>query len=123
MRQERLAKFVAAAALAAGMGLCNPAQAQTASTPPAANCIEVIAAQPGASPAIMLDKCSGQTWQLLRSSSGRHGVRYSWYPLTRQDAGAVPPRATSAGAPAVSRKPATAANNKCFSFNGRTFCE
>ena len=110
-----------AAAVALSLGAGAAAQAQTAPTPPGANCVEVVPAQPGAAPAILLDRCSGQTWQLLRSSGGRYGVRYAWYPLIRQEGGAAPPRATSAAAaPAAIRAPA---NSKCFSFNGRTFCE
>ena len=95
--------------------------AQTAPPPPGANCVEVVPAQPGAAPAILLDRCSGQTWQLLRSSGGRYGARYAWYPLNRQEGASAPPRTTSAAAvPAAVRAPA---NSKCFSFNGRTFCE
>ena len=118
---QRIRVFAAgAAAVALSLGAGDPAQAQTAPPPPGASCVEVVPAVSGAAPAIMLDKCSGQTWQLLRSSGGRYGARYAWYPLTRQDAAvARPPRVSST----VAAPPRAAPGAKCFSFNGRTFCE
>ncbi len=105
----------------AALGLSVPALAQMPASPPGANCVEIVPAQPGAAPAILLDKCSGQTWQLLRSSSRRYGVRYSWDPLSRQDAAPPPPppRVSST----VAAPPRAAPGAKCSSFNGRTFCE
>jgi hypothetical protein len=114
-------RAAAAAALAMMTGTAHSAEL---APPPAlgASCVEVIPAQPGAAPAILLDRCSGQTWQLVRSYAGRHGVRYAWHPLLRQEAAAAPQKASAVAAPARPKAPA-AGNSKCFSFNGRTFCE
>ncbi len=91
--------------------------------PAGAGCVEVIPAQPGAAPAILFDRCSGETWQLVRSYAGRHGARYAWLPLVRQGAAsAAPSKASAVAVPSRPKAPA-ASNSKCFSFNGRTFCE
>ena len=74
-----------------------------------ASCFEVIAAQAGVQPAIMIDKCSGRTWQLVRGRGGAPGA-YRWTALPREE-----------GAPAVSA--AAADKGKCFTFEGRKFCE
>jgi hypothetical protein len=90
------------------------AQAQPLpAVPPATACVEIIAAQAGIQPTILLDKCSGRTWQLAsrRSTTGRV---YVWRPLARQ------------GDDVASASPAAAAaapRGKCFTFDGRTFCE
>ncbi len=108
----------AAAALIAVAAPSGPARAQTA-LPAGASCVEIVPAQPGAAPAILLDKCSGKTWQLQREWTRRHSV-YVWRPLVRQDVEAPVQRPTPVAA-APARAPA--ASGKCFSFNGRTFCE
>jgi hypothetical protein len=87
---------------AALLALCGaPAQAQT----PA--CFEVVAARAGVQPAILVDKCSGRTWQLARP---RGGSAYRWVVLPR-----------NGSAPAASAAPAD--TGKCFTFEGRKFCE
>jgi len=94
----------ATVALAALLVALVPARAQT----PGA-CFEVVAAQAGVQPAILIDKCSGRTWQLIKSRRGA----YRWTVLSR-DNGAPPV--------SVSAAPATG-TSKCFSFEGRKFCE
>jgi hypothetical protein len=88
------------ATLAGLLVFAGPAQAQT---PPV--CFEIVAAQTGVQPAILIDKCSGRTWQLVRQRGA-----YRWTVLARDEA-----------APAVSA--AAADKSKCFTFEGRRFCE
>jgi len=101
-------------AYAAGVALALTALATAgdharAQTPGA--CFEIIAARAGVQPAILIDKCSGRTWQLARRS-GAHAA-YRWTALPRDD-----------GAPAASSAPpAVADTGKCFTFEGRKFCE
>jgi hypothetical protein len=68
-------------------------------------CFEIIAAQAGVQPPILIDKCSGRTWQLVRQRG-----TYRWTVLPRDGS-----------APAVSAAAAEA--GKCFTFEGRKFCE
>ena len=119
-RKWMFAVTVAAAAACSGTahGQAAPLPAEATGT----GCVEVIPAQAGAAPAILLDRCSGQTWQLVRSYAGRHGTRYAWHPLLRQDGVAATPQKAAVAVPARPKAPA-ASNSKCFSFNGRTFCE
>jgi hypothetical protein len=117
--------FAVTAAAFAVVASSGAARAQTAPLPAGASgtgCVEVIPAQAGAAPAILLDRCSGQTWQLVRSYAGRHGTRYAWHPLLRQEGAAATPQKSAVAVPARPKAPA-ASNSKCFSFNGRTFCE
>jgi hypothetical protein len=116
---------VAAAALAMAVLTTPGAHSAELAPPPAgASCVEVIPALAGAAPAILLDRCSGETWQLVRSYSRRQGARYAWVPLLRQQGVAVaaPRKASAVAVPARPKAPAIN-NSKCFSFNGRTFCE
>jgi hypothetical protein len=94
-----------AVALTVLLAAVVPARAQT----PGA-CFEVIAAQAGVQPAILVDKCSGRTWQLIKSRRGA----YRWTALSR-DAGD--------GAPPVSAAAPSTGGAKCFTFEGRKFCE
>jgi len=93
-----------AVVLASLLAAAAPAQAQT----PGA-CFEVVAAQAGVQPAILVDKCSGKTWQLIK---GRRGA-YRWTALSHDDGA---PAASAAAAPATGA-------GKCFTFEGRKFCE
>lgn len=98
----------------------SPAQAQSTS------CVEVIAAQAGIQPAILVDKCSGRTWQLVPTHPRRRGANYIWRPLQRADAPVASAPAPAVAAPPPAPKmaqPPSAASPKCFQFNGRTFCE
>src|SRR5262249_50577971 len=91
----------AAALLVLAVG---PARAQAPHS-----CFEIVPAQAGVQPAILIDKCSGRTWQLAR---GRRGA-FRWTGLSRDD---------GATATAAATAPATGAS-KCFTFEGRKFCE
>jgi hypothetical protein len=104
------------------------AQAQSLPYGAQSGCYNIVPAQAGAQPAILLDRCSGRTWQLLSRYRGgasahrRTHLVYVWSPIDRSErevARAEPPARAPAAAPA----PAARGNSKCFVFNGRTFCE
>ncbi len=80
-------------------------------------CFEVIAARPNVEPPapIMIDKCSGRSWVLIRN-----GKSYRWSLIaTETEKPKTTDRAPMEGAaPAPEGGP-----QKCFSFNGRKFCE
>jgi hypothetical protein len=92
------------------------------STPPGRACFQIMAtpSDGGPSSAILLDACTGQTWILVRSyqpaaKKGRAGnVAHRWEPLSKDSA--EPP-------PARKPAPTAATGNKCFTFQGRRFCE
>jgi hypothetical protein len=115
--------------LPAGVGLimtatiAAAADAQAPSAPTAENapCFNVVPAQADVQPAILVDRCSGRSWQLVpRHRASRHRAVYVWRPIIRGE-----------GQPARSARPASIAapvsggtgNAKCFMFTGRTFCE
>lgn len=110
---------------------CAKAQSLPAAAQP--GCYNIVPAQPGSQPAILIDRCSGRTWQLLSRYHGggsarrRSHIVYVWSPIDRSESRverAAPPEPAPAPA-ARSNAPASAAhgNAKCFQFNGRTFCE
>ncbi len=110
---------LAAAALLLGIAHTAQAQGQTqaqaqASTPA---CFEVIPARPNIEPpaAIMVDRCSGKSWVLVRN-----GKNYRWSLIpTEIEKPKIADRAPIEGA-----APAPGAGSqKCFTFNGRKFCE
>lgn len=80
-------------------------------------CFEVIPARPNIEPpaAIMVDKCSGKSWVLIRT-----GKNYRWSLITTElEKPKIADRAPVEGAaPAPEPGP-----QKCFTFNGRKFCE
>jgi hypothetical protein len=117
-------------ALAAISG--HDAQAQSLPTSAATGCFNVIPAQAGVQPAILIDRCGGGTWQLVARHRGggmgrRHAhVVYVWSPIDRGErevAHVSPPPPVKAPAPAAAPRPPRADSSKCFSFNGRTYCE
>jgi hypothetical protein len=106
-----------------------PHRAPAQSTPPApppVSCFNVIPAQAGVQPAILLDRCSGRSWQLVathRNSASerrRSNARYVWSPIARDEDEAANPAQPASAAP-----PGSAGSQppKCFEFNGRRFCE
>ena len=106
------------------------AQAQSLAPTSQPACYNIVPAQSGAQPAILLDRCSGRTWQLLSRYRGgasahrRTHLVYVWSPIDRSErevARAEPP--APARVPAAAPAPAARGNAKCFVFNGRTFCE
>ena len=106
-----------------------PYRASAQSLPPApssASCYTVIAAQPGVQPAILLDSCSGRSWQLIAmhrngaSERRRSNARYVWSPIGRDE-----DEAAHSAMPASDAPPASVGGEppKCFQFDGRRFCE
>jgi hypothetical protein len=80
-------------------------------------CFEVMAARPGVEPAvpILVDKCSGRSWVLTRN-----GKNYRWSLIaTELEKPKLGDRAPIEGAAVA---PGTGPQ-KCFTFNGRKFCE
>jgi hypothetical protein len=115
------ARFATLLTLSILVSFCvDRAVAQSAPLP-AGSCFEIIAAQGAVQPAILLDKCSGRTWQLVRRysrSKGRRAhVAYRWSPLSRGEVAARP----AIPKPAVARR--APGNSKCFFFDNRKFCE
>lgn len=72
--------------------------------------------------AILLNRCTGQTWVMVRTRL-RRGQRlaYRWLPIERETTkvAANPPALI---APRV-HLPAGPNSNRCFTFQGRRFCE
>ncbi|MET0631482.1 MAG: hypothetical protein ABWY47_17660 [Xanthobacteraceae bacterium] len=83
-------------------------------------CFDVLAGPAEMKPAgaILLNRCNGQTWILVRTyqapakGSPGHFV-YRWSALASDG---IEPRPRSG-------EPAAAAGDKCFTFQGRRFCE
>jgi hypothetical protein len=96
-------------------------------TMPENACFQIMATPAGAGPssAILLDRCTGQTWILARiyqavTKKGRaNNVAYRWEPLSKEATERPPPTQTPKPAPTG----ATATGDKCFTFQGRRFCE
>ena len=119
-------------AMLGASALAGGAQAQSLPSAAQPGCYNIVPAQPGAQPAILIDRCSGQTWQLLSRYGGgsarrRSHVVYVWSPIGQSET-QVERTAPLRPAPAPAARgdaPASAAhgNAKCFQFNGRTFCE
>lgn len=84
----------------------------------ASTCFEVIPARPNVEPPvpIMIDKCSGRSWVLVRN-----GKIYRWSMIaTETDKPKTADRAPmEGGGPAAP----DSGSQKCFTFNGRKFCE
>jgi hypothetical protein len=82
-----------------------------------ATCFDVLMPPSDSQPAgaILLNRCSGQTWILVRTYQphARGIPAYRWSPVASDAANPKPP------APA----PATVTGDKCFIFQGRRFCE
>ncbi len=105
-------RYVMAAALVlAALSAAQTTQAQNNV------CFEVIPARPNIEPpaAIMVDKCTGKSWVLIRN-----GKSYRWSLITTElEKPKIADRAPVEGAvPAPDAGP-----QKCFTFNGRKFCE
>jgi hypothetical protein len=112
--------------------LASGASAQTPEAPqPGGFCFEVIAAHGDAQApgAILLDRCTGQTWVLNKTyrpaGKGSRGTQvfYRWKPIATENTRVAfnPPAASR---PAVSRPAASPlAREKCFVFGGKRYCE
>ena len=96
---------------------------------PSGACYQVIAGRAGSQPAgtILLNRCSGQTWMLIRThqsagdgiDSGQ--VAYRWRPIPTGDTQVAVTSSTSPKVRALG--PASQNNAKCFTFQGRRYCE
>jgi hypothetical protein len=90
------------------------ALAQVSTSQP--GCVEIVALRSDAHPAgaILLNRCSGQTWMLVRyQSTVRGSPVYRWSAIASDS---NEPRPPLPAAPAASA-------DKCFTFQGRRFCE
>jgi hypothetical protein len=126
-RRQAFAGCLLAVALAGAPTLRALAQAPEAIQPNGL-CFEVVATYIGTPDgAILLNRCGGQTWILVRTHQpiGKKGdcgqVAYRWSPITTADTqvAITPPAPPRIRAP----KPAGQTSDKCFTFQGRRFCE
>lgn len=108
------------------------AHAQSLPSPAPVGCFNIIPAQAGVQPAILFDRCGGGTWQLVARHRGgslgrrRAHVVYVWSPIDRGErevAHVAPAPLVKPSAPAAVPRPPRADSSKCFTFNGRTYCE
>jgi hypothetical protein len=98
------------------LGLCALTPSFVVAQPAAqgVSCFEIIPAVRNGLPAssILLNKCSGTTHVLTRVDRGKARAGYEWVPIGTREAHQPP------------QKPAkTSAGRKCFSFDGREFCQ
>jgi hypothetical protein len=95
---------------------------------PSGACFEIVPAVARTAPALLVDKCLGRTWQLVPShrvrGSRTGALVYRWRALVRPD-GAAPAVSFPAARRPVAAKPvaATGVGRRCFTFDGRKFCE
>jgi hypothetical protein len=103
-----------------GAGLLMAASTHAVAQPaPEGICFEIIPAQGEIQPALLLDRCRGRTWQLVR----RGGLEFGWRPLWRGgETGRVAARRPRAAEPVTASAPA-GSKARCFTFNGRQYCE
>jgi hypothetical protein len=104
-------------------GTVDHALGQSQPESPTGACFDVIPAQAKSFPtaAILVNRCNGQTWLLVRTQTDQRlqtgGFAYRWRPITIE-------RAEAAVQPARRPVPETPkARAKCFVFDGRQFCE
>jgi hypothetical protein len=121
--RRRVIGICCAVALSGGfIGSAVTAQAQDAPTPNGA-CFDV-ARPPGgeAAGAILVNRCTGRTW-ILVGGRKRHGdqVAYRWMPIVTADAAPAAP--APAPSPPRVHAPASPNSDKCFTYQGRKFCE
>jgi len=99
------------------------ARAQAAPEAAVARCFEVIPPQGRLRVAgpILLNRCNGDTWVLVRTYGGDDRRVYRWRPVAieRREAAFRPRLRPATEAPQVSRP----SGSKCFIFDGRKFCE
>jgi hypothetical protein len=100
-------------------GFMSGALAQTPEVDqPSGTCYEVIAGRVDSQTegVILVNRCNGRTWILVRTHVG-----YRWRPIPTADTQV----AASPPSPPKARLPKLAAQNspKCFTFQGRQYCE
>jgi hypothetical protein len=121
---RRLAALLFVAAFS-GVLIARAAFAEDAAEPKLSGaCFDIVRpATDMAAGAILLNRCTGETWLLVRSRN-RNGKAfvYRWHPIGRgtMKVAAIPPSAPVA--PRV-RLPASPNSDRCFTFSGRRFCE
>jgi hypothetical protein len=82
-------------------------------------CFEVVAAQGNLAGTILLNRCSGETWLLVKTNATENGSPvYRWRPVAVEETESAPAPA-QAQAPPVPKT----TRGKCFTFDGRQFCE
>lgn len=98
------------------LGSAASASAQDTPTPPPSTCYTVVEGRPDVPPGapLLVDLCSGDTFVLRRSHG--HPPTFTWIALTKETASA------KASALTPSARPASAAQLRCFSYNGRSYC-
>ena len=98
--------------------------ARAQAPPPAGPCFRVIEGHADVPPAapMLVDRCSGETFVLMRSRRGDDkSVRFEWLPIAKSAPGSVAtPTAPAPPRPASSAKAAT--KDGCFTYNGRAYC-
>ncbi len=108
--------FVSGAGLALLLGVLRPAAMPAALAEPLQGppCYELLPAEANVLPAspILINKCTGQTYVLARA---RSGAAYQWVPIAVGDGKDVKPAPKGTGSAPAGRK--------CFSFDGRHFCQ
>jgi hypothetical protein len=93
------------------------ASAQTAEAQP--HCFDIITPRKTVQPdgSILLNRCTGQTWLLSRNVRRGGALGYRWNLLVA-DGGEI-----SKPLPRPEPRISPASTGKCFSFQGRQFCE
>ena len=114
---ERRAALPLLAVLLIGLSVAN-ASAQPVDLQ--ALCFDIISPRDAArlDGSILLDRCTGQTWLLSRSGKRSGMVGYRWTMLATE--GGQKPLARPEPSMPAPVRPNT---GKCFSFQGRQFCE
>ena len=84
-------------------------------------CFEVVAAQGNLAGSILLNRCSGETWLLVKTNATENGSSaYRWRPIAVEETGSAP-APTQAQVPVPPLPKMT--GGKCFTFDGRQFCD
>jgi hypothetical protein len=114
-----------------GCGVQTPVAAQRPESMPSGLCFEVVAANLDGSPggAILLNRCSGQTWMLIRSHGHQPGkevgeqVSYRWKWIATSNTQVATASPPPPGTLPKTRAPRPPVSDKCFNFLGRRYCE
>ena len=118
-RMERRAALLLLAVLLVGLPVettsAQPIDAQTL-------CFDIVSPRDAAllDGSILLDRCTGQTWLLSRSGKRGGMIVYRWTMLAAEGDLIRKPLARPEPSVPAPVRPST---GKCFSFQGRQFCE
>src|SRR5215470_16639213 len=72
--------------------------------------------------AFLLNRCSGESWILLRARQSKGGLSYRWSPIAGPSERPAVPAESTATKPRPIESTATK-SGKCFTFQNRRFCE